>query len=313
MKNYKILVLLKPNTDLQPAMERASDCARFMPEIEVTACRIINEFDDAAKQSLESSAKRELAAVAKSHPNIKNFIPKVIFSKDVPGAFIKEAHDGEYHLAIISANRRNTIKDLFISPIDSAIMRKIDVPLLVVKHTHATQVLGRVILLAIDFEEANHEKDMDEVLYYAARVFADEFNGELHVVNCVSPRHRGRSSGASSASTPPVFRHSLGELTRKDVHHLLLNEYAEKHDIPEEHTHVLIGRVDEEIPRLCNILNVRMVCMGASKRDGLLASMNSNAGELVLEQIRGDLFLVNDATHAAISDMLRKERLAHES
>ena len=44
MNNYKVLVLLKPGAEVQPAIERASDCARFMPDVEVAACRIINEY-----------------------------------------------------------------------------------------------------------------------------------------------------------------------------------------------------------------------------------------------------------------------------
>ena len=86
---------------------------------------------------------------------------------------------------------------------------------------------------------------------------------------------------------------------------MLLDEYAEKHGIPDDHTHVLIGRVDEEIPRLCAKLDARMVCMGSSSRNGLLASINSSASELVLEQIRGDLFVVNDVQRVKDAESAR--------
>lgn len=303
MNNYKVLVLLKPGDEVQPAIERASDFARFMPDIEVAACRIINEYDEITQPSLENQANRELLAIANAHPSIKHFTPRVIFSKDVPAAFVREAHDGGYQLAIISANKRNAIRDLFASTIDFAVMRRIEVPLLVVKQADAPQRLGRAILLAIDFEEENHQRDLDEVLYSAARVFADEFNGELHVANCVSPLHRGLISG--NTSTPPMYRTAMGDPSRKDIHHMLLDEYAEKHGIPDDHTHVLIGRVDEEIPRLCAKLDARMVCMGSSSRNGLLASINSSASELVLEQIRGDLFVVNDVQRVKDAESAR--------
>ena len=305
MNNYKVLVLLKPGAEVQPAIERASDCARFMPDVEVAACRIINEYDEITKPSLENQAHQELLAIAKAHPSIKHFTPRVIFSKNVPEAFVKEAHDGKYQLAIISANKRNTIRDLFASTIDFSIMRKIEVPLLVVKNVDATQKLGRAILLAIDFEEEAHQTALDDVLFYSAKVFADEFNGELHVVNCVSPLHRGLISG--NTSMPPVFRNTVGEVSRKDMHDKLLQEYATKHNIPLEHTHVVIGRVDEEIPRLCAKLDARMVCMGTSNRNGLLASINSSASELVLEQIKGDLFIVNDVQKTIEAEKARLE------
>lgn len=287
---YKILVLLKPNDEVQPAVERASDFARFMPDIEVTICRIINDFDENNKAALESKASRDLLALAQSHPSFKHFVPRIIFSKNVPEAFINESHQGNYSLAIISANKRNTIRDLFVSSIDYTIMRKIDTPLLVVKAADAPQRLGRAILLAIDFEEDDHDEVQDEMLFRAAKVFAEEFNGELHVANCVPPYHRGLISG--NPQMPKSFSHE--QLSRPALHRKLLDEYAAKHDIPTERTHVLIGRVDEEIPRLCIKLDARMVCIGASPTGGLLGSINGTASELVLEQIKGDLFLVND-------------------
>ena len=36
-----------------------------------------------------------------------------------------------------------------------------------------------------------------------------------------------------------------------------------------------------------------MVCMGTTPRSTFLGSINSSAGELVLEQIKGDIFIVN--------------------
>ncbi len=295
---YKILVLLKPNDDVQPAVERASDFARFMPDIEVTVCRIINDFDENNKAALESKASRDLLALAQSHPSFKHFVPRIIFSKNVPEAFINEAHRGNYSLAIISANKRNTIRDLFVSSIDYTIMRKIETPLLVVKAADAPQRLGRAILLAIDFEEDDHDEVQDEMLFRAAKIFAEEFNGELHVVNCVPPYHRGLISG--NTQMPKSF--SQEAFSRPALHRRILDEYAQKHGIPTERTHVLIGRVDEEIPRLCIKLDARMVCIGASPAGGLLGSINGTASELVLEQIKGDLFLVNDRQPAEPGD-----------
>ncbi len=288
---FRILVLLKPG-DNQPAIERANEFARFMPDIEVTACRIVNDFDEVTKQSLEQQMLRELSAIAKSHPNIQHFVPKILFAKNVPEAFVQEAAAGDYTMAIISANRRQKIKDLFISTIDSQVMRSISIPLLVVKDANAPQRLERVILLAIDFEEDNHDRQLDEVLFQAAKIFADEFNGEIHVANCVSPLNRGYMGGNSS---PSKMLSPNAHQRRSDIHQAFLDEYAKRHGIDLAHTHVAIGRVDEEIPRLCAQLEARMVCMGSAARSGLLSPMNSSASELVLEQIKGDIFVVNDA------------------
>ncbi|WP_295355194.1 universal stress protein, partial [uncultured Succinivibrio sp.] len=87
-----------------------------------------------------------------------------------------------------------------------------------------------------------------------------------------------------------------GIASPQDVTNQLAEEFSKKHGVPLDHVHVLQGRVDEEIPRLCKKLNARMVCMGTTPRSSFFGSVNSSASELVLDQIHGDVFVVNAAT-----------------
>lgn len=289
--SYKVLVLIKPG-DVQPAMERASEFARFMPDLEVVACRIINDYESGDKAKLEQGCLAELNSLFKRYPSITNSKTKVIFSKDVPDAFCKYSADEAegFDLAIISANRRNTLKDLFVAPVDSQVMRKVAVPLLVVKDAHAPQRLGKAILLAIDFEEEEHNKIIDDVLVTSAKIFAEHFNGEVHVLNCVPPVHRGLMGGSTAG---PLLIGNKHPITRKDLHSKALLDFAEANGIPSDHCHIAEGRVDEMIPRVSSALEARMVCMGTSSSKGILSAIDPSAGELVLEQIRGDIFIVN--------------------
>lgn len=289
-KNESFAVLLKPG-EKQPAIERAAQYARFAPEIRVTAIRIINEFNDKNRDDIKRRVTAEFEGLRRAFPAIKNFEIRVLFSENVPEAFVKECGEGDYSMAIISANKRNTIKDLFISTIDSNVMRTCPVPLLVVKDVNSASAQGRAILIAIDFEESSHLRALDERLVNAARDFAERFNGEVHVVNCVSPLNRGLMSGDTGLSKFVAG----GSVSRMNIHQRIVEEFAKKHDIPLDHTHVVEGRVDEEIPRLCDRLEARMVCMGSNPKSSFLGSINSSACELVLEQIRGDVFIVNTA------------------
>lgn len=302
--SYKVLVLIKPG-DVQPAMERVSEFARFMPEVEVVACRIVNNYEEGKAAEVEHSYTAELNSLLARYPSITHGRGKVIVAKDVPGAFCEFAKDPAeaFDLAVISANRRNTMKDLFIAPVDSQIMRKITVPLLVVKDPHAPQRLGKAILLAIDFEEDGHNTLMDEVLVTSAGIFAEHFNGEVHVLNCVPPVHRGLMTGNTSSSM--ILGHRQ-HLTRKDFHAAALLDFARRHGINEDHCHIAEGRVDEMIPRVSAALDARMVCMGTNSNQGILSAIDPSAGELVLEQIRGDIFIVNK--HVQISSLHRKEQ-----
>ena len=294
-EKMRVLVLLKPGEE-QPAMERAAEFARFMPDLNVVACRVIHEFDELTKPTIEQQMAREMLKISQRYPSIKNFIPKVIFNKNVPEAFTQEAKDGDYLFAIISANKRNTIKDLFVSTIDCSIMRLISIPLLIVKDAHAPQRLGKTILLCTDFESDDHELAADEKLFASAKMFADNFNGEIHLANVVSPLHQGLRSRNTSLS--PIFSDKGNRQRREDIHDTLLREFAQKHSIPLENAHVVIGRVDEEIPKLSIRVDARMVCMGVAANSGIFSTINSGASELVLEQIKGDLFIVNAEKYA---------------
>lgn len=57
--SYKVVVLIKPK-DEQPALDRAAEFARFMPDLEVVAVRVVNEFTEDKKQAIEQTYTREL-------------------------------------------------------------------------------------------------------------------------------------------------------------------------------------------------------------------------------------------------------------
>ena len=289
--SYKVLVLLKP-TEEQPALERVAEFARFLPELEVVVCRVVSDYSDDQIPALKERYDREISSLMKRYPSIEHYETYITFSKDVPEAFCNYAKlkSKSISMAVISANKRNTLRDIFVSPLDSQIMSKINVPVLVVKDANAPQHLSRAIVLAIDFEESEHDKMVDEVLVASAQAFAEHFNGEVHVLNCVPPIHRGLMSGKTTAS---MILGNEKPLTRTDVHARDLVAFAEKHDIPATRCHIAEGRVDEMVPKVCSKLEARMVCMGMSSKDGVLSAIDQSASELVLEQIKGDIFIVN--------------------
>ena len=161
-----------------------------------------------------------------------------------------------------------------------------------VKDANSTATLGTAILLAIDFQEADHVEQLDEKLLSSAKTFAELFNGDVHIANCVSPLNRGLMSGNTGLSKIVAG----GSINRRDIHKIIVSEFAKKHGIDLDHVHVLEGRIDEEIPRLCEKLQARMVCMGTTPKSSFLGSIDSTASELVLEQIKGDVYIVNSAS-----------------
>lgn len=289
--SYRVLVMLKPS-DVQPALERAADFARFMPDLQVVVASVINDFTPENKDKLKEQRYNEIERMMHDHKSIKEYEIRVLCDHEVSKAFCQLAKDPSWNfdLAIISANKRNTLKDLFVQPIDSQIMRHIHIPVLIIKEVHAAHRLGEAIVIATDFDETNHDQHLDEMLYVAATAFAENFNGDVHVLNCVTPLNRGIMGGNTKSSFV------LGtdyEMERHSDHSAKLFQFAQKFDIDKTKCHLAEGRVDEMIPKVARALEARMICMGMSSRNGVLSAIDESSSELVLEQVPCDILLVN--------------------
>lgn len=285
--SYKLIVLLKP-TEEQVALQRAADFAKFMPDLQVCALRVINNYTQEQKDSLLHIAQREIEAYAQKYNTIKNFSTLVVFNENVSKAFCQVAKEGQYDLAIISANKRDTFKDLFINTIDYDILRHISIPLLIVKDKNAPHKLNEDIIVAINFQEDNHDYSLDELLVAKTKIFAENFNGKIHIANCVAPE----SQGIMGAKLDLPKMMGGGEHKITSYYNTVVN-FAKEHGLDESNTHVLEGRIDEEIPRLARKLEARMVCMSIARVNSFFGSIDSSASEIVLEHIKGDIFIVN--------------------
>ena len=115
----KFAVLLKPS-DVQPALDRAAQYARMVPEIEVVAIRVINDFKDSEKEQITLRETSAFEQLKRKYSSIQNFTIKVVFSKDVAKGFIDAAQEENCALEVISANKRHTLRDMFVSSIDSS-------------------------------------------------------------------------------------------------------------------------------------------------------------------------------------------------
>ena len=278
--SYKFAVLLKPG-DEQPALDRAAQYAAVSKEkIEIVAVRVFNDYAEGHESDLIAKENAKLEHLRRRYASLENMTIKTVFNKDIADGFVSVCNEG-CSMAIISANKRHAI---------SNVMRKSTVPLLVVKSANDTAQLGQNVVLAIDFGEVSHLDKLDDYLFEAASRFAATFDGVVHVANCLAPRVQSYMGAEVGTSKLLLGDKSQDDL---DIRHQLAKEYAEKHNIPKENMHVIEGRPDEAIPRLSFELNARMICMGASKRSTFFGTVNSSASELVLEQISGDIFIVN--------------------
>ena len=291
--SYKVLVMIKPGEE-QPALDRAAEFARFLPDLELVLFRVITDFDSAQIANLETQYQNELKRLLSRYSCVTNSRSIVVFSKDIADAFCQTAANSSdtFDLAIISANKRNTLRDIFVAPIDSKIMKQIKIPLLIVKDAHAPQRLSRAILLALDVEQLQHNRKIVYALYGAAKIFADNFNGEVHLLNCVPPLNRGKMGGVVKPSS--ILMGNSKIISRKDANGAEIADFADQVHVPLTHCHIAEGRVDDMIPQVCRALEARMVCMGCSLKEGVLSAFDENVGPLVLEQIQGDIFIVND-------------------
>ena len=119
----------------------------------------------------------------------------------------------------------------------------------------------KTILLAIDFS------DEVEQLTGKAKSLAKSNNAALHILHVIEP-----PSYAYMGDLPLV---DLGEF---ETHaRLKMTEFAENHNIPQGHQHIVIGRPVSQIHATAKELNADLVVIGSHGRHGLALLLGSTA------------------------------------
>lgn len=298
MKDYKkILVVINPTTDHQPALARAVELAS-KSNAEITAFLSIFDFSY-EMTSILSSQEREAMRQgvidqriawlesAISGFNSKNLTinTEVVWHNRPFESVINFAIDGDFDLIVKSTHQHDKLKAVIFTPTDWHLMRKSPVPVLMVKE-HDWPVAGKIVCAVNVVSEDDDHQTLNGKIISQALNLAKKFSASVHLVNGYP------GTPVNLAIELPDFDANIYNNTVRMQHEQRVQYLAQAYNIPLENCHVEEGLPEDVIPELASKLDAELVVLGTVGRTGFSAALIGNTAEHVIDSINCDLLAI---------------------
>ncbi len=261
----KIMAVLDPTLDLQPAFERALDSAEMTGASLLLYICVNDEYGDGDRESvvadyqakLDDLATRAQAQKVNTECTIdwnENWRDQVVAAAQRSGADLVIKHSVDH--SDVDRVKRNTS--------DWELLRKTKCPVLMIKdHTRweDRRVLAAVVENPVDDV---HRKLNDQVIGFTTD-FAESYQSDAHFV--VAYHHRNYEPNASAV--------------------------AEKCSVGTNKVHVVHGQTDRVIADTAREINADLIVIGTAGRTGIKATVVGNTSERLLDQTHCDVLVLH--------------------
>lgn len=297
----KILVIIDPQQESQPAFSRAVELAHL---IDISLHVVLftdgnsKEFpaftgDSGKPQAHEYNYVRQcqvwleelvqphiengldIASEVKAFDRLHEAVIQIAFHQDV--------------LFIFKPMRHHTLlKRTLYTSTDWNLIRTCPFPLLLVND--AAPLKGRDIIAAVKFgDQDTDHKDLNRIIMSQAVVIARLFQSRIQVLNTIPLP----SISMGYSATKPGG-HPLGKGLEQD-HKAQAIELAKGFDVPEDCVTVTEGRTEAVLNKMAEQSNAGIVILGSVARSGLAGLFVGNTAERVLEESATDVLVLKQA------------------
>ncbi|MFT4861157.1 MAG: universal stress protein E [Pseudohongiellaceae bacterium] len=296
----KIIVVIEPDQDEQPALEKATelanceDCelelalADYNPFLEdgyfyepKLAQQMRREHGEARLEQLEALAQplRDQGLCVTAWTS---------WSNPPHSEIVARAKEIEAAMVIKATKKHSRLARYFMSNEDWELVRYCPVPLLLVKDKPWSA--NPRLVAAVDPEQLrNKPADLDNKILSASLEFARLTGGSVDLYH--------------SSWKPP-----MANLYPLDVEGARVNqamaELAQAHGIPPERRHCIDENIHLSLPRLTQESGVSIVVMGAISRSRLDRILIGNTAEKLLDELRCDVLIIKPDTMPMLSQVL---------
>jgi len=303
----RILAVLDPTTEVQPALAKAATLARragatlelficdFDPSLsgqpffDTDKLRVLREeFVDERLAYLEETAEdlRAEGLAVETHvhwdnPTYRGIVRRV--EESSPDLVVKDTH---YHTVLRRTLFTNT---------DWSLIRTCPVPLLLAKAGDWPD--GPRIVAALD---PGHLGDkpaaLDHDILDWAGLVAARMGGEVHAVHAFFPAAM-IAAATSLAGMPLASGVTAAEIVATERERIAaqLADIVAGHELPVGQVHLEQGAANEVLPRMAEQLGAALVVMGAISRSRLQEVFLGSTAERVLDRIGCDVLVVKSA------------------
>ncbi|MCG9696670.1 universal stress protein UspE [Shewanella sp. Isolate11] len=307
MKDYhKILVVVDPTKDNQPALARAIELASknhasitvflsiFDFSYEMTSILSGNE-REAMRQGVIAQRKAWLADILSHYDSHGvNIESEVVWHNRPFESIILHAMDGGYDLIVKGTHQHDKLKSVIFTPTDWHLMRKAPVPVLLVKD-HDWPVAGKILCAINVASEVEEHQSINGKIIEHALDLAKKFDAQVHLVN----GYPGTPVNLA-IELPDFDAHTYSETIRMQ-HEQRVCYLANSYGISSDFCHVKEGLPEDVIPELALKLDAELVILGTVGRTGFSAALIGNTAEHVIDSIDCDLLTIKpDGYHSPL-------------
>ena len=290
----KILVIIEPDSETQPALERARQLARLTDtELELLSADYSSYledgyyFDPVRAQELrhEHGEKRLQELEEMAQPLRDNGLQvscATAWGNPPFEEIVRRTEELKPDLVVKSTRHHEKLARLVLANDDWELIRYCNAPLLLVKDRPWND--KPEFIAAID-PEHSHDKpaSLDHKLIVTASALAEATNGSVHLY------HSTRLPALSGLYSI----HSDFEVNLEKIHSL-----AEQYSIPDNRCYVSDADINQSLPALAELIKANTVVMGAVSRSRLDRLLIGNTAEKVLDKLECDVLIVKPDRHS---------------
>ena len=280
----KILAVVDPTAETQPAMQRAAWLAQHTgAQLELLICYYSAYLSDdplfespslgRARHALIADEEHQLEALAEPFRK-EGVVVKTTALWDHPlyEGIVRDVANNDADIVFKDTHHHSAMSRALLSNTDWNLIRTCPTPLWLVK----PQDLGAqpAFVAAIDpMHEHDKPAALDGEILQFSKMLSQQTGGVVHAFHCVSPSDEM-------------------EQQMLEDHRQRFHEITSLHQIEDENAHLASGIAHEELPAFANRINAGVVVMGAVARNRWKRLFIGATAERTLEYLPCDLLIV---------------------
>jgi universal stress protein E len=304
MKLQRLLVVIDPNRDSQPALQRATWLARHNPAqlhlllVDYHAGLDGRLFDSSIQAKgraalLEQHGQWLEQRDAPLRSGGLEVQVDIRWGKRLDKEVLAKVAELQPDLVFKSAAHNSLLRRLLLTDSCWQLIRHCPVPLWLVHHA---EWQGRSLCAALDpLHSADKPAALDHQLIRTAMELSQRFALQAHYLHCHAPLPRTLVFDAAMVADYDSYVRDSAK-SHREAFEQLLGQYP----IALPDTHLLQGFTEEVLPRFVREHNIDLLLMGAIARGQLDTALIGHTAERVLEAVECDLLVLKaDSSRSA--------------
>ena len=298
----KILAVIDPTTETQPAMARAAWLAKQTgAELELLVC-YYNEYLSGERLFDSPSLEKARAEVIERQRDSLEKLAQparddgvvvkttAVWDHPLYEGVVRHAVESEADIVFKDTHHHSALTRAVLSNTDWNLIRTCPVPLWLVKPRDAGT--APAFIAAIDpMNEHDKPAALDDEILQISKQLAGKLQGEVHAFHSYDPRI-AVATATANAYIPVSLPLDEIEKQMHEDHQKRFKEITSFHEIDDDRAHLKAGLAHEELPALAEDINADVVVMGAVARNRWKRLFIGATAERTLEHLPCDLLII---------------------